>query len=212
MLLVARNEHQLQAVITEIGTVVRSARIEAAPADLTIDEHITALADRLTDSFGRLDILVHSAGVYARGALEAAAIGDLDEQYRTNLRAPYRLTQVLVPHLKAAKGDIVFINSSQGLTAGPGIGQFAATQHGLRALADSLRGEVNAAGVRVLTLHLGRTATHRQERIFSLEGRAYTPERLIQPMDVAAVVLAALTVPRTAEITTIAIRPMCAPV
>ena len=67
---------------------------------------------------------------------------------------------------------------------------------------------LTARGTRVLTVHVGRTATPRQAQIFAMEGRAYTPEKLMQPEDVAEVVLCALRLPRTAEMTTVSIRPM----
>jgi len=75
-------------------------------------------------------------------------------------------------------------------------------------VADAVRTELNADGVRVLTVHLGRTATARQARIFALEGRPYSANLLVQPEDVADMVLAALRLPRTAEVTEIRIRPM----
>jgi NADP-dependent 3-hydroxy acid dehydrogenase YdfG len=112
----------------------------------------------------------------------------------------------------AARGQIVFINSSVGLTAKrPDIGQYAATKHALKAIADSLREEVNPKGLRVLTVYLGRTATPMQETISRQEGRAYHPETLLQPEDVASVVLNALMLPPTAEVTDISIRPMARP-
>jgi NADP-dependent 3-hydroxy acid dehydrogenase YdfG len=82
------------------------------------------------------------------------------------------------------------------------------TKHALRAIADSLRGEVNPDGVRVLSVYLGRTASEMQERIHQMEGRPYRPELLLQPQDVASVILNALSLPRTAEVTDIHIRPM----
>ena len=127
-----------------------------------------------------------------------------EAQLSANLVAPYRLTHLLLDELE----DLVFINSSQGLNASPGVGQYAATKHGLRAVADALRGEVNDRGIRVLSVYAGRTATPMQERIFGTEGRAYTPERLMQPEDVGQVVLAALVLPRTAEMTSVSVRPM----
>jgi NAD(P)-dependent dehydrogenase (short-subunit alcohol dehydrogenase family) len=69
----------------------------------------------------------------------------------------------------------------------------------------------NEAQVRVLTIHAGRTATPRQARIFAAEGRPYAPERLMQPEDVAAIVLAALLLPRSAEVTSLTLRPMRKP-
>ena len=78
-------------------------------------------------------------------------------------------------------------------------------------MGDSLRDEVNEDGVRVLSVFPGRTATPRQERIHAGEGREYRPERLLQPADVASVVVCALELPRTAEVTDISLRPFLKP-
>jgi len=176
--------------------------------DFTRDETITTLTDRLGREVDRIDLLIHSAGSFEMGPHDEASIAALDHQYRTNVRGPYLLTQALLPRLRASHGQIVFMNSTVGLEARAGVGQYASTQHALRAVADALRAEVNADGVRVLTLYLGRTATPRQERIFRLEGRSYWPELLVQPDDVAQMVMAALLLPRTAEVTEIRIRPL----
>jgi NADP-dependent 3-hydroxy acid dehydrogenase YdfG len=132
----------------------------------------------------------------------------LDKQYKTNVRAPYALTQALLPMLKAFQGQVVFINSSSALNAKPMTAQYDSTKHALKALADSLRGEINRHGVRVLSVYLGRTASEMQEGIYRMEGRPYRPELLLQPDDVASVVVNALGLPRTAEVTDISIRPM----
>jgi NADP-dependent 3-hydroxy acid dehydrogenase YdfG len=180
-------------------------------ADLTDESDQGELVKQLDDRYGGADILVHSAGIYARAPMETATLADLDALYAANVRAPYRLTQRMLPSLRRRKGDIVFINSTQGLSASAGVGQFAASQHALNAIADSLRDEINASGVRVAVLHVGSTATPRQERIFALMGRNYEPERLLQAEDVASAVLSLLRLPRTAEVTKLTIRPMQKP-
>ncbi|HET6939553.1 MAG TPA: SDR family NAD(P)-dependent oxidoreductase [Nocardioides sp.] len=190
LVLAGRDGSRLAEVAARAGGAL------AVAGDLTSPEDAEALAGAAEG----VDILVHSAGSYARGDDPDV----FEAQLGANLVAPYRLTQLLLDGLD----DLVFINSSQGLAASPGVAQFAATQHGLRALADALRGEVNSRGVRVLSVHVGRTATSRQERIFEMEGRPYTPERLMQPEDVAQIVLAGLILPRTAEMTSVSIRPM----
>ena len=180
--------------------------ISIHPADLTDDEQLAALAREVLD--GGLDVLVHSAGAYARGPLEQAPVEALDRLYRVNVRAAFVLTQALLPALKASRGQIVFVNSTVGLTAPAAVGQYAASKHALKALADALRDEINPAGVRVLSVYPGRTATETQAAIHELEGRDYVPEALMQPEDVAASVVAALTLPRTAELTDLRVRPM----
>jgi NAD(P)-dependent dehydrogenase (short-subunit alcohol dehydrogenase family) len=176
--------------------------------DLTSGEHLQSLPQFLERS-GRLDILIHCAGVIHQDLMDRAHIEDFDLQYATNVRAPYLLTQLLLPLLTAARGDVVFINSSLGLAARrPEFGQYAATKHALKAIADSLREEVNPKGIRVLTLYLGRTATPMQETLYRQEDRIYHPETLLQPEDVASVVVQALRLPLTAEVMEISLRPM----
>jgi NAD(P)-dependent dehydrogenase (short-subunit alcohol dehydrogenase family) len=177
--------------------------------DLTLAESVEPLLRHLESETGELDILIHCAGVIHQDPMEHARIEDMDSQYAANVRAPYIVTQRLLPLLTAARGQIVFINSSVGLTAKrPEIGQYSATKHALKAIADSLREEVNQKGIRVLTVYLGRTATPMQEALCRKEGKMFQPETLLQPEDVAAVVVQALMLPSTAEVTDVSIRPM----
>jgi NADP-dependent 3-hydroxy acid dehydrogenase YdfG len=207
--LLGRQSEALKAVVDRVSAmtpVVFSFR-----ADLVQDGDIQELTTRLERGFGSVDILVHSAGVFALDPMDRASVADFDWQYQTNVRAPYVLTKALLPMLRQHHGQVVFINSSAGLTARATVGQYAATKHALKAIADSLREEVNADGLRVLSVFVGRTATPMQAAIHELEGKAYHPDRLLQPTDVAAVVINALSLPRTAEVTDIHIRPFIKP-
>jgi NADP-dependent 3-hydroxy acid dehydrogenase YdfG len=197
------------ALAKTVAEIQPFSQVNQFQIDLTVAENVHPLLQHLQSEIGGLDILIHSAGVAYQGPMEHARIEDLDLQYATNVRAPYLMTQRLLPMLTASRGQIVFINSSVGLTAKrPEIGQYGATKHALKAIADSLREEVNCKGVRVLTVYLGRTATPMQEAICRKEGRAFQPEALLQPEDVASVIVHALTLPATAEVTDVSIRPM----
>ncbi len=204
--LVGRNLSNLEATALEAKKT--SSLVVSYSTDLTIDAEIAHLKTRLQADFDNaVDILVHCAGVYVPGSLQTANIDDLDLQYRANVRAPYLLTQTLLPMVLAQQGQIVFINSSVIMRPAAKVGQFAATQHALKAIADSLREEVNAQEVRVLSIYPGRTATPRQATIHAMEGKVYKCENLLQAQDVAIVVVNALNLPRTAEVTDINIRP-----
>lgn len=204
--LVARRLDELEA----IASASRSIPPELIPyqADLSQDEHLNRLVTRLRADFQHVDIIVHSAGIYERDRLACARITDFEVQYRTNVLAPYALTQALLPMLPAHLGQIVFVNSSAGLTAPENLSQYAATKHALKAIADSLRKEVNQDGIRVLSVYLGRTATPLQERVHEMENRTYRPENLMQADDIAAVIVNALSLPRTAEVTDIQMRSL----
>jgi NADP-dependent 3-hydroxy acid dehydrogenase YdfG len=208
--LVGRDRAALDSVRAVLGEGVANAVVH--PVDVTRDGDIQELAAHLRDEFGHLDVLVHSHGTYQRGSTESAPVADLDALYRVNVRGTYLLTQALLPLLKGSRGQIVFVNSSIVSRAAQEAGQYAATQHALKGVADSLRQEINPEGVRVLSIYPGRTATARQASIHAAEGKSYRPEQLIQPEDVAFIVVSALKVARTAEVTDIYIRPMRKPV
>lgn len=205
MCVVGRNQ---QTLAETVAAGQQDSEIVSYPLDLTDDDNLQSLIQHFEEN-GKLDILVHSAGTFHQDLMAQASVADLDQQYAINVRAPYVLSKLLLPLLTANRGQIVFINSSIGLSVRrPEVGQYAATKHALKAVADSLREEVNPKGVRVLSVYLGRTATPTQEAIFRAEGRVYRPETLLQPSDIASVVVNALSLPATAEVTDISIRPM----
>jgi NADP-dependent 3-hydroxy acid dehydrogenase YdfG len=204
--LVGRNPQKLESVSAK----ARSLGVNAAchSHDLATGSGQMEAAQQLALNLAQLDILVQAAGVYAASSIEQASLADFDRQYQTNVRAPYVLAQSLLPLLKMRAGQVVFINSSSGIAAKANAAQYDSTKHALRAIADSLRAEVNPHGVRVLSVYPGRTASEMQEQIFGTEDRPYRPELLLQPDDIASVVLNSLCLARTAEVTDVHIRPM----
>jgi NADP-dependent 3-hydroxy acid dehydrogenase YdfG len=204
LVLIGRDAERLQAFARALPAAA-DARLVAL--DLTDVDAIVGAAREITSS-ADVDVLVHAAGAFCRGPVEQADIAALDRQYVVNVRAPFAMTQALLPSVIRVQGQIVFINSSAGLAARAGVSQYAATKHALKAIADSLREEVHALGVRVISLYPGRTATAMQEHVRQLEGTVYDPAVCLQPADVGAAVVAALTMPETAEIKDISLRPM----
>ncbi len=204
VLFVARSADELRAAAAETG-----GRGFAFACDITADGAGRSIVEQALGQFGRLDILIHSAGVIAQQRVEEADLSALDDMYRVNVRAAYALTKAALPQLKRTQGQVLFVNSTATRAANiAGRGGFAGLQLAVKALADSLRDEVNEDGVRVISLIFGNTATPRQERMHASTGKTYRPERLIQPEDVAQMGCSALALPRTAEVTEIYIRPM----
>jgi len=204
--LVGRDLEKLEMVASIART--NAPQVRCVQADLTLDKDIRELVVQLERDFGGLDILIHSAGFLSLSPMESASLEDFDRHYRINVRAPYALTRALLPMLRSRQGQIVFINSSIGvMNAKAKLGQYAATKHALKAIADSLREEVNADGLRVLSVFPGRTATPMQAAVHKMEDREYHPERLMQPEDVATMLVSALSLPRSAEVTDIMVRP-----
>ena len=203
--LVGRNLENLKEVARRVKG--HGAVASTYQADLGIDLELFRLIERLEEDVQKIDVLIHSAGVIALGRIGEAPVDAFDWQYRINVRAPFIITQKLLPMLRSGKAQVVFVNSTAGLTARSGVGQYAATKHALKALADALREEENGAGLRILSIYLGRTATPMQEAVHQSEGRKYMPEILLQPEAIGRIVVDALCSERSTEITNIKVRP-----
>ena len=93
------------------------------------------------------------------------------------------------------------------LAAQPQWSAYAASKHGLRALADALRAEEAEHGVRVSSVYPGRTATPMQEEVHRQEGRDYDPGQWIHPGTVAATILHVLDLPRDATVPDVTVSP-----
>ncbi|WP_350352110.1 SDR family oxidoreductase [Microbacterium sp. A8/3-1] len=155
----------------------------------------------------RIDSVLHVAGVVDLGAVADLPPALWEQQLAVNLVAPAELTRLLLPVLRVSRGQVVFVNSGAGLHAHAGWSAYAASKHGLKALADALRAEEVEHGVRVTSIFPGRTATPMQERVHQQEGSEYVPERFISADAVATTILTALDLPRDAQITDLTVRP-----
>ena len=210
------------ASISLVGRDLR--KLEAAAAELAPGSHdvwsvdlrdgaqIAAFADRFLGRHAEIQGLVHSAGDFRRSRVAEGDTAATAHLMAVNALAPFQLSAALLPLLRASRGDIVFVNSSAARGGDASIAAYAMSKSALRALADALRAEENAAGVRVLSVFPGRTATPMLDAVVGSEGGGVRAERLLQPGDVAEVVVAALGLPATAEVTELHIRPRLPPI
>lgn len=198
--------------LADAGTTVHGLGRRAAEEAGIIAHRVDLADDAAVAGFGAgfaggVDLLVHAAGVWGAGTVAETPVEELERQWRINVRAPYLLTRALLPALIARRGQVAFLNSSVWDNARAGMAAYGGAKYALKAFADALRAEVNPAGVRVLSVFPGRTATPMQAEVHRAEGAAYHPAALLQPEDVAATLIAALALPRSAEVTDAHIRP-----
>lgn len=176
-------------------------------ADLARPDALAAAVHATASLPDTLDNLIHAAGIVELGRVADLPVAAWTQQLAVNLVAPAEITRLLLPHVRRARGQVVFINSGAGLNAHPDWAAYAASKHGLKALADALRGEETTHGVRVTSVYPGRTATPMQEKVHAQEGAAYDADRWIDPASVATAVLTAIDLPRDAVITDLTVRP-----
>lgn len=164
-------------------------RVEGIPADLSLASE----ADRLFEESlarlgGRLDVLVNNAGAYAHLSVEEVDAERFDALMALNLRAPFLLSGKAFPVMKRqAGGTIVNISSVAGLEAWSGTSLYSATKFGLRALTQSLLAEGAPFGIKAFAICPGYVHTP------MVESASVDSREMIQPEDVAAIVLAHLS-------------------
>lgn len=176
---------------------------EPWPVELTDPDALREATDRV----GRLDVLVHSAGLAELGTVERAEADSWRRQFEVNVVAVVELTRLLLPALRAAGGHVIVINSGSGRTARAGWGAYAASKFAVRAFADVLRAEEERNGLRVTSVFPGRTDTEMQQALIAAEGKDYAPGEYLRPESVAAAVLAAVTATEDAHPAEIILRP-----
>ena len=149
----------------------------------------------------RVDNLIHNAGTVRLGTVLDTGLEIWRELLEVNLLAAVELTRVLLPRLRLAKGQVLFVNSGAGLQASAAWSAYAASKFALKAFAESLSAEEAAHGLRVMTVYPGRTATAMQERVRAEERAPYEPLNYIQPENLASTIRLMLELPRDAVLT-----------
>jgi NADP-dependent 3-hydroxy acid dehydrogenase YdfG len=125
--------------------------------------------------------------------------------FEVNVLGAVALTLALLPALRSAGGQVVFINSGAGRTVSPGMASYSASKFALRAFADSLRND--EPDLRVTTVYPGRTDTDMQRELVAFEGGEYNPAKFLRPETVAQAVANVVTTPPDAHVHEIVIRP-----
>jgi short-subunit dehydrogenase len=199
LVLLARNEARAAELCDTF------AQAQVLVGDLAEPGTLNGLGRRVD---GEVDTLLHVAGVVDLGRVDRLRLSEWEEQLTVNLTAPAVLSRELLPHLRASRGTIVFVNSSAGLTASPEWSAYAASKFGLRAFADALRAEEVEHGVRVSTVFPSRTATPMQEKVHEQEGRTYDASRWISVETVVDTILHVIDLPADATIPDVTVRPV----
>lgn len=153
-----------------------SDSITPVELDVTIPEHVTALASQLPD---RLDALVHNAGVGVAGPIETLSRADMHRQLDVNLVGPLALTRAVLPRLRAAHGRVVFISSINGRVSFPFTGIYNASKFATESVADCLRVELRPFGIQVGLVEPGVTDTdpwHEMDRLLDELQAGLDPE------------------------------------
>jgi len=145
----------------------------AVPTDVTDVEQCRRAVETTVAHFGRLDVLVCSAGVSMRGMFADAEPAALEQIMRVNFFGTLYPTYFAVPHVKRSHGSLVAISSLTGLRGTPSYAIYGASKFAVRGLYDSLRLELAADGVHVGVVSPGFVATPLRQRVLDARGQPW---------------------------------------
>lgn len=110
----------------------------------------------LSKTSGRLDVLINNAGYGQAGALEDIPRDVLRQQFETNVFGLMELTNLAIPVMRQqGHGRIINISSVLGLISMPFRGAYNASKYAVEGLSDTLRLELHAANIPVITIEPG---------------------------------------------------------
>ena len=173
--LASRRAEKIEAAAAELGAL-------AVAADVSSAEACEALVAEHRERFGRLDVLVNSAGVGIAGRVEDLPAKHFDLQVGVNLRGLFLVTQAAVPLLRESRGWIVNLASIAGTLPTPGLATYGATKAAVISLTRSLNEELDADGVRAIAICPGFVDTP------MAQWSGLSGDEMIQPEDCAEVV------------------------
>jgi NAD(P)-dependent dehydrogenase (short-subunit alcohol dehydrogenase family) len=128
--------------------------------DVVSDESVRSLVEEVIERFGRIDVLVNNAGVGAVGAGEESSIDQTKEVFDINVFGLIRMTNAVLPHMRAqGSGRVVNVSSVLGLIPAPFMAIYAATKHAVEGYSESVDHELREHGVRMLLVEPAYTST-----------------------------------------------------
>ncbi len=182
-----RRQDRLDEAKNELGD-----NLLAIQGDITNDDDIQRLVDETVREFGKIDILVHNAGMFTVSPLHEMEDEAWDQVLNVNLRSIFKLTKAVLPHMMRQKsGNIIHISSILSLVATPNASAYNASKGALNQFCRSLATEYGSFGIRSNVICPGLIETEMTEDLMSDEklmeewSKNYPIGRFGKPEDIA---------------------------
>lgn len=176
--LVARTKPKLETVADNCRAHGGEALV--LPTDVTDENAVAEMAERVQAEWGTPDVLVNNAGLFTYSPLDELTLDGFREQIDVNLTGTFAVTQAFLPDMRVrGEGHLFYMASVASLKAYPGNAGYCAAKHGVRGLARVVREETKDEGLRVTTVIPGATYTP------TWDGVDLPEDRFMPPDDVA---------------------------
>jgi NAD(P)-dependent dehydrogenase (short-subunit alcohol dehydrogenase family) len=197
----ARNKKTLDDVVSEASGL--EGKVLAVPTDVTDSEQCREAVEETAAHFGRLDILICSAGLSLRAYFAGSELEALERVMRVNFLGTLYMTHYALPYVKRTKGSLVALSSLTGIRGIPSYAIYGASKFAVQGLYESLRLELKRDGVHVGVVAPGFVDTPLRSHVLNRDGRPWDqpppPPFRIWPVDKCVDRLLRLIVRRRAQ-------------
>jgi NADP-dependent 3-hydroxy acid dehydrogenase YdfG len=207
----ARRADRLAGLVAQIEA--SGGKALALAGDMMVEaEAIKAVEDTVA-AFGRIDILINSAGIMQAGGVEGADLAEFRRVYEINVFGTLYTCAAAVPHMiRQGEGDIVNITSLAGRKGGPQTNAYSGSKQAANSMTDAMRQELGGKNIRVSILMPGATSTEVGDSISDPNWRQaiqahVSKEGAVKPEEIGQTIVFMLSLPRNAHISEISVRP-----
>lgn len=205
-----RRAERLQALAREIEAAGGSALV--LPGDVTQEDFAPQAAARIPDRYGRLDILVNSAGILRSGTIGEGSLAEYRQVVDVNLMGTVYCSRAVIPRMKAQRGgNIINICSLADYQIAAPFNAYCASKHAVSAMSDAMRQELGGFGIRVCNLTPGAVTTEVAEHLTDPPIRAAIQQHVttdaIRPENIGDIAVFIAALPPEVNIDRISVRP-----
>jgi NADP-dependent 3-hydroxy acid dehydrogenase YdfG len=206
-----RRKERLDSLVARIETA--GGKGLALPGDVAVEEQARKSVEDTVAAFGRIDILINSAGVNEHGGIESLPLEQWRRLIDINLMGTIYTSRIAFPIMKAqGAGDIVNISSTAGRRSGHLFAAYATSKFGVTGFTEAMRQEGGQAGIRVSIIEPGATATEIAESVTEPEWREFMhnhchKDGAMAVDDIVDAIMLVVQLPRRANVTRILIQP-----
>jgi NADP-dependent 3-hydroxy acid dehydrogenase YdfG len=206
----ARRANRIDEVVKEISAA--GAQAIGFAVDVTKRAEVEALIKGAIDGFGRVDVIVNSAGIMPIAPVAALKVEEWDRQIDVNIKGLLYAVAAALPQMQKQKsGHIINIASVFGIKVfAPGGTVYCATKSAVRTLTEGLRMELHSQNIRCTMISPGAVATELPESSSDEATRKNLREfyKMAIPADsIASAIAYAVEQPAEVEIDEVVIRP-----
>ncbi|GJL67130.1 MAG: short chain dehydrogenase [Nitrospirales bacterium] len=170
LVLAARNAQRLLALAAECEQIGAASCV--VPTDVSDEQACQRLVQQTIETFGTLDVLVNNAGISMRAKLEEVSdLSVFEHIMKVNYLSSVYCTKYALPYLKQSKGRVVAVASVAGVTGVPTRTGYCASKHAMVGFFESLRMELEDAGISVTIIAPDFVVSKIHERSFDAHGQ-----------------------------------------